>query len=149
MAARLKVFAWSDGFHRFTVAATSRPRALEAWGVAHDLFKGGLAAEVTDGPDHKAALAAPGTVIRTGVAVDPGKVKLVKPKEKDAAAKQARARRAKLRAELETLEEETEREIAALIADRDAVERRIAAVRARSAKTRAQLKATLKEDDGG
>ncbi len=26
--AKLKVFTWSDGFHAFTVATTSRPRAL-------------------------------------------------------------------------------------------------------------------------
>lgn len=149
MAARLKVFAWSDGFHRFTVAATSRPKALEAWGVAQDLFKSGLAAEVTDGPDHKAALAAPGTVIRTGVAVDPGEVRPVKPKQTDRADKRAKARKAKLRAELETLEAETEHTLAELIAERDAIEKHIAAVEAKAARTRARLKTALKRDDGG
>lgn len=71
--ARLKVFTWSDGFHAFTVAASSRPKALEAWGVEQDLFKSGLAQEVHDGPDHAAALKAPGEVIERGLAVDVGK----------------------------------------------------------------------------
>ena len=52
MAARLKVFTWSDGFHAFTVAASSRPKALAAWGVGQDLFKSGLARQIEQGPDH-------------------------------------------------------------------------------------------------
>lgn len=73
MALRLKVFTWSDGFHAFTVAASSRPKALEAWGVGQDIFKSGLAREVQDGPDHAAALKTPGEVIERGLAVDVGK----------------------------------------------------------------------------
>lgn len=42
MAARLKLFEWSDGFHTFTVAASSRPKALVAWGSGQDLFATGL-----------------------------------------------------------------------------------------------------------
>ncbi len=45
MAPRLKVFEWSDGFHRFTVAAASRPKALAAWGIHQDIFASGLARE--------------------------------------------------------------------------------------------------------
>ncbi|MBJ7319248.1 MAG: hypothetical protein JHC96_10650 [Brevundimonas sp.] len=63
MAPRLKVFTWSDGFHAFTVAASSRPKALEAWGAKQDLFATGLASQLSGGPDHDAALAAPGEVI--------------------------------------------------------------------------------------
>jgi hypothetical protein len=44
--AGLKVFSWSDGFHAFTVAASSRPKALAAWGMSRDIFKDGLAHEI-------------------------------------------------------------------------------------------------------
>jgi len=63
MAPRLKLFEWSDGFHTFTVAASSRPKALAAWGSNQDLFATGLAKEVDDSPDAEAAKASPGTVI--------------------------------------------------------------------------------------
>ena len=48
MAARLKVFVTSDGLTDYIVAASSRPKALAAWGVNQDLFKAGAARE-TDG----------------------------------------------------------------------------------------------------
>lgn len=63
MAPRLKLFEWSDGFHVFTVAASSRPKALAAWGSSQDLFATGLAKEVVDSPDAEVATASPGTVI--------------------------------------------------------------------------------------
>jgi ATPase subunit of ABC transporter with duplicated ATPase domains len=64
MARAPKVFTWSDGFHRYTVAATSRAKALQAWETDRDLFKEGVAQEAPDAPDAKAAIAAPGAVIR-------------------------------------------------------------------------------------
>lgn len=64
MARAPKIFTWSDGFHRYTVAATSRAKALAAWETDRDLFKEGVAQEITEGPDTNAALAAPGAVIR-------------------------------------------------------------------------------------
>ncbi|WP_415289148.1 hypothetical protein RSD66_04360 [Brevundimonas sp. S1H14] len=63
MAARLKLFEWSDGFHTFTVAASSRPKALVAWGSGQDLFATGLAKEVHDSPGAAAAKASPGRVV--------------------------------------------------------------------------------------
>ncbi len=63
MAPRLKLFEWSDGFHTFTVATSSRPKALAAWGSGQDLFATGLAKEVDDSPDADAAKASPDTVI--------------------------------------------------------------------------------------
>jgi len=63
MAQRLKLFEWSDGFHTFTVAASSRPKALVAWGSGQDLFASGVAKEVDDSPDADAAKASPGMVI--------------------------------------------------------------------------------------
>jgi hypothetical protein len=65
MARKLKVFTWSDGFHSHTVAAPSRAKALEVWGLKRDIFKDGLASEIESGPSHDAALAAPGSVIQS------------------------------------------------------------------------------------
>ena len=102
MAPKLKVFTWSDGFHAFTVATTSRPRALEAWGSRQDLFASGLASPLTEGPDYDAALASPGQVIERGLTVDIGKVSKAErsPKSADGARKAT----AKARARLEALE---------------------------------------------
>ena len=66
MAPRLKVFEWSDGFHRFTVAASSRSKALAAWGIQQDIFASGLAREAVETEDEAAARARPGTVIERG-----------------------------------------------------------------------------------
>lgn len=74
MAPRLKVFEWSDGFHRFTVAAPSRPKALAAWGIQQDIFASGLAREAPDAEDAEAARARPGEVVERGLVVDVGKV---------------------------------------------------------------------------
>lgn len=68
--ARLKVFCWSDGFHAYPVAVSSRPKALEAWGVTQDLFKTGMAAELTEGADYEAALASPGQVLERKIIID-------------------------------------------------------------------------------
>jgi hypothetical protein len=64
MAARLKVFVTSDGLTDYVVAATSRPKALAAWGVHQDLFKTGQAHETDDPKLVKAAAAQPGEVLR-------------------------------------------------------------------------------------
>lgn len=82
MAARLKVFEWSDGFRRFTVAASFRPRALAAWGMQQDIFASGLAREAPDSEDAQAARAAPGQVIERGLAVDAGQVGVRREKKK-------------------------------------------------------------------
>lgn len=85
MARALKVFTWSDGFHRYTVAETSRAKALAAWETDRDLFKEGVAREAPDAPDAKAALAAPGAVIRRaegGLKSAVDKLPKVKPKPK-------------------------------------------------------------------
>ena len=64
MTARLKVFVTSDGLTDYVVAASSRPKALAAWGVHQDLFKTGAARETDDPALVEAALAAPGEVLR-------------------------------------------------------------------------------------
>lgn len=106
MAAKLKVFTWSDGFHAFTVATTSRPKALEAWGSRQDLFASGLARVMTEGPDYDAALASPGEVIERGLTVDIGKVsKAERSTGSTDGARKAKAKaKAKARDRLEALE---------------------------------------------
>jgi len=64
MAARLKVFVTSDGLTDYVVAASSKPKALAAWGSHQDLFKTGLAHETDDAALVKAATAQPGEVLR-------------------------------------------------------------------------------------
>lgn len=102
MAPKLKVFTWSDGFHAFTVATTSRPKALEAWGSRQDLFASELASPLTEGPDYDAALASPGQVIERGLTVDIGKVSKAERSPKSADG--ARKAKAKARARVEALE---------------------------------------------
>jgi len=107
MAPRLKVFTWSDGFHAFTVAASSRPKALEAWGSRQDLFATGLASELSGGPDYDAALASPGEVIQRGQAIDVGKIaKAARPKKAAGPSKARREKIARLEAALEDLDAE-------------------------------------------
>lgn len=150
MARKLKVFCYSDGFHSWTVAAPSRAKALEAWGVKRDLFKDGSAREIDLGPDREAALAAPGELIERGLSVDIGKVERTrapKPKPKPETPKsdaKARAKVEALEAELATLEEAQAEETAALEAEREALERKATALAKRQRKARDDLKARLK-----
>lgn len=104
MAAKLKVFTWSDGFYAFTVATTSRPRALEAWGSRQDLFASGLASPLTEGPDYDAALASPGEVVERGLTVDIGKVSKAERSPPSVDGSQKAKAKAKTRARLEALE---------------------------------------------
>ncbi len=151
MAARLKVFCWSDGFHSWTVATSSRAKALAAWEVEQDLFKTGLAHEIDTGPGRDEALASPGVVIRSGVAIDAGTVAKGKPKSaaksaRDAARRQrAEARVAELKAELDALDTRSVAELGTLQTQLIALEQEIDDVRARDEKTRTTLKARLRE----
>lgn len=150
MTRKLKVFCYSDGFHSWTVAAPSRAKALEAWGVKRDLFKDGSAREIDVGPDREAALAAPGELIERGLSVDIGKVertKTPKAKPKPETPKsdaKARARVEALEADLDALDEAQAEESAALEAERTALEQRAAALAKRQRKARDELKAKLK-----
>jgi hypothetical protein len=105
MAAELKVFTWSDGFHAFTVATSSRPKALEAWGSKQDLFATGLASQLSGGPDYEAALASPGEVIERGLAIDVGKIGKAKPAKPRGPSKAKAAKIEKLQAALADLDE--------------------------------------------
>lgn len=144
MAAKLKIFSWSDGFHAFTVAASSRPKALEAWGSDQDLFKTGLAKEDPDSPDAKAARAAPGEVIKRGLAVDIGEAKAQKPRKPSAAAQKARARLQALEADLEALDARQSDAKAAIDDRRKALEAEAADLAAAHARDRKALLARIK-----
>ena len=150
MARKLKVFCYSDGFHSWTVAAPSRAKALEAWGVRRDLFRDGAAREIQIGPDREAALAAPGELIERGLSVDIGEVERKQPRkakpkpEKPKSDAKARARVEALEAELTALEEAQAGETAALEAERETLERKAAALAKRQRKARDDLKAKLK-----
>ena len=110
MARKLKVFTWSDGLHDYTVATTSRAKALEAWDVGRDLFKDGTAKEISQSAGHDAAVAAPDTVItRPAGGLDAALKTLPKAPRGPSKAEKARAEKlAALRAELETVEDEAE-----------------------------------------
>jgi hypothetical protein len=140
MAAKLKVFTWSDGFHAYTVATTSRAKALAEWGVTRDLFKDGDAVEIASGADHDAALAKPGETIRRGLSVDVGKVALVtkaKPPSKGEV-----ERVAKLERDLAALADAHEAAVAKLDDRRARLEDEAAAV---EADYRARSEATAKD----
>jgi hypothetical protein len=111
MARKLKAFSWSDGLHDYTVATTSRAKALAAWDVGRDLFKDGTAREIAEGRARDAALEAPETVITTpagglGAAL---KALPARARRKPSTAETARAEKlAALKADLEAVEDEAE-----------------------------------------
>lgn len=73
-AAKLKVYCTSIGFYDALVAAPSQKAALKAWGTTTDLFGAGRAS-VIDDPDLQAeALANPGEVIKRPRGGDPEKL---------------------------------------------------------------------------
>lgn len=147
MARALKVFSYSDGFHSWTVAATSRAKALEAWGVKRDLFKDGSAVEAAEGPDRAAALKAPGELIERGLSVDIGKVEKTKApraaKPRGPSAKDV-ARAELLEEELADLEAAQAEETQALETQRAELEQEAAALAKAQAKAMAALRDRLK-----
>ena len=139
MAARLKVFVSSDGMTDYVVAASSRPKALAAWGAHQDLFKTGLAHETDDPALAKAARAQPGEVLRrpAGSRAALAKMKAPKPpKPKSGPSKAALRKVADLEARLAAADAAHAEAIAALEAQRATLE-------ARHAKARAKAEAAL------
>lgn len=145
MAAKLKVFTWSDGFHAFSVATSSRPKALEAWGSKQDLFATGLASQLSGGPDYDAALASPGEVIERGLAVDIGKIEKAKPKSPAGPSKAKRARLEKLQAALTDLDETHQSDVADLNARQEALDTERQHVEIDYERTRKGLMSELKK----
>ena len=153
MVARLKVFCWSDGLHAYTVATSSRAKALAAWGFNRDLFKDGEAQEIKVGADHDRALASPGVTVKRGLAADAGKVEALRPPkpgreprrpgkadfqrverlEADIAAlaEDRRAKAAAFERQRQTLTEQETRLSAASEARRESLENKLRAARAK------------------
>lgn len=120
---RLKVFAWSDGFRAYTLATTSRAKALDGWGFKRDLFKDGEAREITEGEDFDRALRRPGETLERGIGVDVGKAhrrKYATPRPGPTRADIARVDR--IEADLAALDEERDRRLAAVERKRGALD---------------------------
>ena len=143
--ARLKVFAWSNGLKTYAVATTSRPKALEAWGIHQDLFADGTAREIDDPVLVKAATAQPGVVVEQGV--DGGAAKAiaaVRPPPKPKGPTEAQKRAADLKAKLATLDDEHEIALADIERRRAALDDEAAALTRAHETARAALVAKLK-----
>ena len=154
MAPRLKVFITSDGLTDYIVAASSKPKALAAWGSHQDLFKTGLAHE-TDNPELvEAAQAQPGEVLRrpAGTRETLANLKPVKrarpapppkPEKPRAPSKAALKKVADLEAKLAAHDAAHEEALADLDARRAELDARREALEGRDAKARARLEAQL------
>ncbi len=157
MAARLKVFVTSDGFTDYVVAASSRAKALAAWGAHQDLFQTGGARE-TDDPELVAAASAhPGEVIRRPATVTPFIAKRKGPRAAPPLPKAAPPRRprgptpaqlrkvAELEAELDAAAEQHAAELAEIAAEKRALETRRDASESRFLSRRAELREALRK----
>jgi hypothetical protein len=148
MAARLKVFCWSDGLHAYTVATSSRAKALAAWGFNRDLFKDGEAAEIKAGADYDRALASPGVTIKRGLGVSAGEVEALKaprPERKPPEPSKADvARVARLETELAALADDRDAGNAAIERQRQALTEKEARIAATYEAGRKRLDANLK-----
>ncbi|MDB5443978.1 MAG: hypothetical protein JWP73_2354 [Phenylobacterium sp.] len=140
MAARLKVFVTSDGLTDYVVAASSKPKALAAWGSHQDLFKTGLARETDDPALVKAATKQPGEVLRRPAGTR-GELAKLKP-AKRAAAKPAGPSKAALR-KIADLEKKLAELDAAYAAAAAKLESQRAALAATHAARRSKLEAAL------
>ena len=140
MAAKLKVFLTSDGLTDYVVAATSRPKALAAWGSHQDLFKTGLAHETDDPALAKAARAQPGEVLRRPAGSRAALAKLKVPKRAPEKPKGPSKAQLKKIADLEARLAAADAAHAKALAD---LEARRAALEARHEKARAKLEDQL------
>jgi len=140
MAARLKVFVTSDGLTDYVVAATSKPKALEAWGSHQDLFKTGLAHETDDADLANAAIAQPGQVLRRAAGSRATLEKLKPARRKAEAPKGPTRAQLKRIADAEARLAEADAAHAAALARLDA---KRAELETRHAQARAKLEAAL------
>jgi len=159
MPRKLKVFRTPTGFHDAYVAAPSRKAALEAWGAATDLFARGSAEEVTDARLMAEPLKHPGQVIRVSRGDLKAQIKALGPRRgaKRPSAKSAPAatkRRAapprrdkvdRAEAALAEARDREGKELAALDKEREAIERKLDAVKARQAKAISALEDRLEK----
>lgn len=146
MAQRLKVFVTSDGLTDYVVAASSRAKALAAWGAHQDLFKTGGAHE-TDVPDLvAAATAAPGQVLRRAADTHAALASAPKrSKPKPGPSKAALEKVARLERDLAEAVSVHEAELTDIQTAREALDIRQAEVEKRFSSRRAELQAALRE----
>jgi hypothetical protein len=140
--ARLKVFVTSDGLTDFVVAATSKTKALAAWGIRQDVFKEGAARETDDPELVKAASAKPGEVLRRTAGTREALAKL-KPKAKAGPTKAQLKAVAQLEAKLVALDAAHDQAAAELEAERAALDRREEALHAKHEAARSELEGRL------
>ena len=154
MPRKLKVFRTSTGFHDAYVAAPSRKAALAAWGAEVDLFARGVAEEVSDPKLAKPALDRPGQVIRLSRGDLSAQLKALGPRKRKVAAGEPMAKsrkevkpkpppkRGRVDAAENALDEAMRRhevKSSKLRAQREAIERKLAALQAKQAKDVARL----------
>lgn len=146
MAARLKVFVTSDGLTDYVVAASSRPKALAAWGAHQDLFKTGGARETDDPALVKAATAQPGEVLRRPADSKGALAALPKRRPKPKGPSKAALRKvANLESRLAGLRGRRDAALAEIEAARATLDAREAKTRARIDTEESKLAAALRE----
>jgi hypothetical protein len=146
VAARLKVFVTSDGLTDYVVAASSRPKALAAWGAHQDLFKTGGARETDDPALVKAATAQPGEVLRRPADSKGALAALPKRRPKPKGPSKAALRKvANLESKLADLRGRRDDALAEIDAARAALDAREAKIRARLEAAEAKLTEALGE----
>jgi len=157
MPRKLKVFRTPTGFHDAYVAAPSRKAALEVWGAAVDLFARGSAEEVTDTRLIAEPLKHSGQVIRVSRGDLKAQIKALGPRKgaKRLAAKsepEATKERAppprrdkvdRAEAALAEARDREAKELVALDKEREAIERKLEAVKRRQAKAMSALEERL------
>jgi hypothetical protein len=146
---KLKVFAWSNGLKTYAVAATSRPKALEAWGIHQDLFADGTARESDDPKLVAATTAQPGVVIEQAVSGGAAKaVAAVKAPSRPKGPTPAQKRAAELKAKLAALDDEHARALRDIDRRRVALDDEAAALDQEHEAARAALADRLKTMSG-
>lgn len=141
--ARLKVFVSSDGLTDYVVAASSRPKALAAWGAHQDLFVTGGATETDDPALVKAALAHPGEVLRRARAGVGSIRKAPRPAAPKGPSPADLKRVERARAALEDVDAAYERERSRLEAAREALETKVSRATSEYEQARAQAEQVL------
>ncbi len=126
--AKLKVFAWSNGLKTYAVATTSRPKALEAWGIHQDLFADGTARETDDPALVEATTAQPGVVVEQAVGGAAKIIAAIKPPPKPKGPTAAQKRATEIKAKLAALDDEYSQALADIDRRRTALDDEAAAL---------------------
>ena len=145
MAQRLKVFVTSDGLTDYVVAASSRAKALAAWGAHQDLFKTGGAHETDDPGLVAAATATPGEVLRRAADTEAALARAPKPPKRQPPSKAASEKVAKLERELADETARHEADLAEINAAQAELKARQAEIGEAFAARRTELQNALRE----